>query len=236
MQPMESFRAHPILSMLPEVELCKLRQRAITKRWKKGDALFYKGDACDGMHGVLSGSIVTFIEHENGNSQSIGTYGPGSYVGMLSLIDGGIRHVTAMVREESSTVFLPRRDFTAAVAGRPDLSARIIGLLCDDIRNNFAHLETMVFLDVPARLARLILLLLQRHAMPDEQSKLPSIRFSQREIADRLGLSREWVGRELVKWREAGIVEVRRSHLVIRDTAALERIRAGDRLNISAAV
>jgi CRP-like cAMP-binding protein len=214
--------------MLPEGELCQLRQWAVTKRWKKGDTLFRKGDACDGMHGVLCGSIVTFIEGENGKSRSIGTFAPGSHVGMLSVIDGGIRHVTAVAREESSTLFLPRRDFAAAVAGRPDLSARIIGLLCDEIRNNYAHLETMVFLDVPARLARLVLFLQQRHAMADEQSKLPSIRFSHREIADRLGLSREWVGRELVKWREAGIVEVRRSQLVIRDASALERIRAGD--------
>jgi CRP-like cAMP-binding protein len=86
---------------LPEAELCKLRQRAITKRWKKGETLFHKGDTCDGMHGVLSGSFVTFIEGQNGKSQSIGIYVPGSHVGMLSLIDGGIRHVTAMAREES---------------------------------------------------------------------------------------------------------------------------------------
>jgi hypothetical protein len=85
-------------------------------------------------------------------------------------------------------VFLPHRDFTSAVAGRPDLSARIIALLCDEIRNNFAYLETMVFLDVPARLADLILRLKQRHTVADERSKLPSIRFSQREFADRLGL------------------------------------------------
>jgi len=52
------------------------------------------------------------------------------------------------------------------------------------------------------------------------------LRFSQREIATLLGISREWVGQELIKWREAGYIELRRSRLIVRNKPALERIIA----------
>ena len=82
----------------------------------------------------------------------------------------------------------------------------------------------MIFLDVPARLAGLLLLLHHRYAVVDGDTKKPSIYFSQKEIAELLGFSREWVGRELVKLRKAGIVELRRSRLVVRDKVALEEL------------
>src|SRR5262245_11575748 len=134
MTPLECLRANPLLSMLPEAELGKLCKRAVTRRWKKNEVLFRKGDACDGMHGVISGCIITVMESENGGSQSIGTYGPGGHVAMLGLFDGGVRHVTAIAHEDSCTLVLPRRDFTAAVASRPELKDRLIGMLCQEVR------------------------------------------------------------------------------------------------------
>jgi CRP-like cAMP-binding protein len=59
--------------------------------------------------------------------------------------------------------------------------------------------------------------------------KFPSLRLSQGEVAAMLGLSREWVSRELVKWRDEGIIDLGRKRIVIRDRPALERIFAQGR-------
>jgi CRP/FNR family transcriptional regulator/CRP/FNR family cyclic AMP-dependent transcriptional regulator len=227
MTPLEALRAHPIFSILPDTELSKLSKRAVTRRWKKGQVLFRKGDACDGAHCVMSGCIVSIMEGENGEARRTGIWGPGQSVSSLPLLDGGVRIVTAVAHEPSSTVFLPRREHDAALASRPELKDRIISVLCQEIRSNYAYVEAGIFLDVPSRLARRILDLQQRRPSPDERSSLPSVNFSQEEIADMLGLSREWIGRELGRWRQAGIIDLQRSRLVIRDQAALKRISAG---------
>jgi hypothetical protein len=39
-----------------------------------------------------------------------------------------------------------------------------------------------------------------------------------------LGVSREFVGKQLTAWRDSGIVELGRRRLTIRDTGALERL------------
>ena len=59
---LECLRANPILTLLPDDELAKLSKRAVTRHWKKNQVLFRKDDASDGLHGVMSGCIVTAIE------------------------------------------------------------------------------------------------------------------------------------------------------------------------------
>lgn len=222
MEPLEVLRSHPLLSPLPDADILKLRQRSIPKRWRKGEVLFRKGDPCDRLYGVVSGSLITVLEAENGKSQTIGTYGPGTFVGAIAALDSGPYGVTAMAREASCTLLVALRDFKAALKSLPDSHDRIVRLLCNELRNNLDYLESFLFHDISARLARLILYLQDRLGTAD--LKLPSIRFSQRQVADQLGCSREWVGMELRKLRDAGIIDIGRNHLLVRDRAALERL------------
>jgi CRP/FNR family transcriptional regulator, cyclic AMP receptor protein len=224
MDPLELFCAHPLLSQLTEAEVGRLRKRAITRRWKKGDVIFRKGDACNSVIFVLSGSALTVMHSGSGTCHPTDIYGRGDILGVVPVLDGGRRQFTAVAREATCALCLDRREFNDVVASRPELRVHIIAYLCVGVRMLYARNERMIFLDVPARLAGLLLLLHQRYAVADGDTKQPSIYFSQREIAELLGFSREWVGRELVKLRKAGIVELRRSRLVVRDKVALQEL------------
>ena len=224
MERSESVQTHPLLLPFTEAEVRSIRKRAVHKDWKKGEIVFRRGDACDGMYDILSGSIVTVMESEDGRCRPIATYGRGHVLGIIPVFDGGSRQFTAVAREASSGLLLDCREFKAVVASRPELMVHINRLLCNGIRGLYESIEAAIFLDVPARLARLVLYLHERHATVDEKLKLPSLGFSQREIAELLGFSREWVGRELVRWRNAGIIDLRRNHLIIRDMSALDRL------------
>jgi len=50
------------------------------------------------------------------------------------------------------------------------------------------------------------------------------LRVSQAELARMLGVSREFVNKQLVTWRDAGIIELGRRRLVVRDREALEQL------------
>ena len=79
-------------------------------------------------------------------------------------------------------------------------------------------MEEQLFLAVPARLARQVL------ALADAQGR---IALSQAELAQRLGVSREMVSRQLSLWRAAGFVELGRGRIAVRDHAAIEALAAG---------
>lgn len=224
MDPLELLRANPLLSQLTETEIGGLRRRAVTRRWKKGEVIYRKGDTCNALIVILSGSALTVMHSESGTCHPTGMYGRGDILGVVPVLDGGRRQFTAVAREATAALCLDRREFNDVVASRPELRAYIIAYLCRGIRELYASHERIVLLDVPARLAGLLLLLQRRYAVADGNTKQPSIHFSQREVAELLGFSREWVGRELVKLRNAGVVELRRSRLIVRDAVALEEL------------
>jgi CRP/FNR family cyclic AMP-dependent transcriptional regulator len=229
---LDTLRRNPFLSMLTEAEIENLLKRAVRRNFAKGKAVYHKGDAVTGFFVVLSGHVATSLASVDGTHRPFRMYGPGDALGEISMLEGKSRITSALAMEDASLKFVSRRDFEALLARRPDLAVQIISYLCARFRRLHNDFDSMLTLDMPAKVARVILHLHQSFALPDK-GKLPSLRLSQGEIAAMLGLSREWVGRELVKWRKAGIIELSRKRLVIRDRPALERIlvKGGSKTN-----
>lgn len=213
----------PLLRVLSDKERQDLVGKIIVKKLHKAQVVYREGDVADGVYAVLTGCIALFGSSANGMVRLLEVLAPGQSFGLLPVLDGGPRALTAAAREPSTVGFLSRRDYHALLASRPEISIRVLTSLSAGMRGVRSRFEA-AGLRVPARLAKLVLRLQEHHALPDEVVKAPSLRFSQRELAEMLGLSREWVSRELARWRDSGIVELRRSRLVLRDTEALQRI------------
>jgi CRP/FNR family cyclic AMP-dependent transcriptional regulator len=97
---------------------------------------------------------------------------------------------------------------------------RIVALLCARLRRGTTLLEDQTFLELSPRLAKLLVGLVESHGAP-------TLHVSQRELAQMLGVTREFVSKQLSLWREAGIVELGRRRITVRDARALQRLLAG---------
>jgi CRP-like cAMP-binding protein len=223
---LDELQRNTFLSMLTEAELEKLLMRSGTRNFAKGKAVYHKGDAATGFFVVFSGHVATSLESVDGDHRPFRVYDPGEVLGEISMLEGKERITGALALEDASLEFVHRADFYALLADRPGLAVQIVGYLCGRFRRLHADFDAMLTLDMPAKLARVILHLHQSLSRPDDKLKLPSLRLSQSEIAGMLGLSREWVGQELIRWRDSGIIDLSRKRLVVRDRSALERILA----------
>jgi CRP-like cAMP-binding protein len=216
-------------AMLTEAETRALLARAVTRKFAKGQAIFRKGDPGAGLYLVLSGYVAVSIDSACGNDRPLRAYGPGDVIGDISILDGKGRISGAMALEDAVLKFVRRSDFAPLLVARPGLALAVIGYLCARMRRQHDDLDAQLSLDVPGRLARLVLSLDRRLAPPCDGLPKGPLRFSQAQIAALAGLSRKWVGRELADWRDAGLVALGRKRLTILDRAALERIVvAGD--------
>lgn len=220
---LDRLRRNPFLSMLTEAELEKLLKRAVTRNFSKGKPIYRKGEAATGLFVVVSGHAATSLESADSTHRPLRVYDPGDVLGEISMLEGTSRITGAVALEDASLKFVSRPDFEALLAGRPELAIGTVRYLCARFRRLHDDFDAMLTLDMPAKLARVILHLHHSFALPDKGNP-PALRLSQGEIAAMLGLSREWVGRELVKWRDAGIIDLGRKRLVIRDRPTLERI------------
>ena len=221
MRPSDPFARHPFFSALTDDEARELLRQAAVKRFQAGELVFRRGDPGDGLYGVLSGSVLIVAESAEGKDLVINRHGVGEIFGELALLDGKGRSAAAVAHEASELIHVGRDRFLLFLRQRPEAMLRVIAFVCGRLRRITGLVEDAAFLDAPARLAKQIMTLSEaKDAAPDEPVTL---RISQNDLARMLGLSREFVGKQLVTWRDAGIVELGRRRLTIRDAEALKK-------------
>jgi CRP/FNR family transcriptional regulator, cyclic AMP receptor protein len=223
MTPQDLLRLHPFFSALPAGDVDKLLMRARRKRIRASRPVFHRDDPGDGLYGVLSGRIAFNVDSEDGRALTLGFLGPGGFFGEIALLDGKGRTAAAEAREASELLFIPRSEFLPFVKDRPDTLLHIIDVLCARLRHSTDYIADSVFLDLPRRLAKLLVLL-----VGGGERQQTGLRVSHAELASMLGVSRERVSRQLGAWGSKGILVQGRSRLVVRDRRALEQMVAGD--------
>src|ERR1700730_7521274 len=170
------------------------------------------------------------VESPEGKELILNMHGPGEFFGEVALLDGEGRSATAIAREASQLFFLGRAEFLAFLRQRPDAMIRIIAFLCGRLRRATNLVEVSAFLNVPNRLAKQLIALIEGVGPRHAANAAATLQISQDELARMLGVSREMVSQQLAIWREAGIVELGRRRLVVRDERALKQlIAAGQR-------
>jgi len=228
MTPQDLFRLHPFLAVLTDDEARELLKHAHVQRAAAGDVVFRKDDPGDGLYGVLEGRVVVTVESAEGKELILNMFGPGEFFGEIALLDGKGRTATAVARESSRLLFLGRAAFLPFLRQRHEAAVRIIAFLCERLRRTTDLVEDSAFLSVPTRLAKQLAALASSQGKEGEAtSAKPTLRMSQEELAHTLGVSREIVSRQLAIWRDAGVVEIGRGWIAVRDGKALDRIVAG---------
>lgn len=227
MTPQDLFRLHHFLGALTVDELRDLLKRAIIKRIAAGEIIFRKDDPGDGLYGVLAGSVLIVVESADGKELTLNKHDAGEFFGEVALLDGEGRSAAAVAYEPTELLFLGRDAFMAFLKPRPEAMMRIIALLCARLRRATNLVEESTFLNVSTRLAKRLIALTDGHAAQEGTTAGPTLFISQKELAQMLGVSREFVSKQLAIWREAGIVELGRRRLTIRDERLLEQLVAG---------
>lgn len=221
MTPHDYLRQHPILAGMTDGEAGGLLASLRTRRVDAREVVFRKDDPGDGLYCVMRGRILIVAESPDGKELTLNVHDAGEFFGEIALLDGAGRSATAVAHETSDLLYLGRHAFLAFLSARPEAMTRIIALLCARLRRATELVVDGAFLDVSARLAKLVL------ALKDGNRGSGTLRVTQRDLALMLGVSRETVTKLLALWRESGMVEIGRRRLAVLDAGALERIVAG---------
>jgi CRP-like cAMP-binding protein len=210
--------AHPLFRGLAPSMIERLASFAIVQTVKAGTVLFSKGDRGSSLYAVCSGTVRISTPSEQGKDAVFNLMFPGDIFGEIALLDGGERTADAVTVEDCQFMILERRDLLPLMREHPDVAFKMIEVLCSRLRRTSEQVEDVIFLGLPARLAKALLRL--------QAGSSPKIRITQREISQMIGMSRESTNKQLREWEDHRWIKLERGGLVILSAKALADVIA----------
>jgi CRP/FNR family transcriptional regulator, cyclic AMP receptor protein len=204
----------PTLDQLsPNVRL--LVERGDLRRYPRGALIIQEGDQGDTLYIVLQGQLRAFGADDQGREITYGIYGPGEYLGEMSL-DGGPRSASVVTLEPSVCVVITRDVLTEFIRDVPQFTYELLAKVIHRARSVTASAKRLALNDVYGRL-RLLLLSREQASGRHEVSPV-EIRLTHQDIASHIGCSREMVSRLMKDLERGGYIAQQRGRITILNT------------------
>jgi CRP/FNR family cyclic AMP-dependent transcriptional regulator len=198
------------VEVLPQPLLDKIAAMATVRTFPKRAIVVTEGDDTDSLYVVLSGKARIFVADDKGREVQLNQVGPGEYFGEVTL-DGGPRSASVMAVEDCRCAVVKRTELTVFLEKNPELALHIVRKLAHRVRDLTENVRSLALMDVYGRVARLLLELAE-----DKEGKLViSEVLTHKDIASRVGASREMISRIFSDLSEGGYVHKEDGHLVI---------------------
>jgi CRP/FNR family cyclic AMP-dependent transcriptional regulator len=183
---------------------------AATRAYAKNAIIVSEGDETDSLFVLLSGRVKVFLSDAQGREVTLNQLGPGEYFGEVTL-DGGPRSASVMALEDTRCAVVKRGELLALVERQPEFALHIVRKLAHRVRGLTEDVRSLALMDVYGRVARLLLELAE-----DQNGRLVICEaLTHKEIASRVGASREMISRIFSDLNDGGYVRKENGQLII---------------------
>jgi CRP-like cAMP-binding protein len=215
---------HFLLRHLPPAELKRVAASMVVARHPAQTTIFQKGDQSPSMMAVVRGRVKICTYSAEGKELVLNIIDRGGVFGEIAVLDGRPRTADAVALDETDLLVLDRNKLLPILAAHPDLATRLIGVLCERLRQTSEHLEDAMLREAPSRLARGLLRLAGTFGRDETDGTRLDIKLSQQQLGNLIGASLESVNKHIVDWTRTGYLAMKSGCIVIRDREALEEI------------
>jgi CRP-like cAMP-binding protein len=220
-QKVAKLREHAMFSGLGPQAVERLSACATIRKVKAGTTIFSKDDPGTGLFAVNAGIVKIRVPSPDGREAVLNLVYEGEIFGEIALLDGRPRTADAVAMTDCEMIVVDRRDFLALVREEPRIALGMITLLCARLRWAGQQFEEVVFLNLPGRLAKLLVRLGEKAKGSPPPHKLA---ITQRELSLLTGTSRESVNKQLRAWAKHKWVRLERGGIVVQAPEAIEAI------------
>jgi CRP/FNR family cyclic AMP-dependent transcriptional regulator len=198
----EATPAAPLAMAMSDL-LRELAGRGERRSYRKGRILIEEGDRGDALYIILGGRLRAYSSGANGREITFGIYGPGEYVGEMSL-DGGPRAASVETLDAAACAVVSRAVLQQFVDDRPAFAFELLTKVIRRARAATVSARNLALNDVYGRLKDLLESCLRESADPSQGLVA---RLTHQDMANRLGSSREMVSRLMKDLENGGYVE-----------------------------
>ncbi|MBK9116552.1 MAG: Crp/Fnr family transcriptional regulator [Betaproteobacteria bacterium] len=177
---------------LEQETLRAIAASGVVRQYPKQTILIHEGDVGDSLYVILAGRVKVYASNAAGREVVLNFHGPGEYVGEMSL-DGAPRSASVITVEPTTCAIVNRAQFRDFLAANPDFAQHLIRTLIRRARSATENVKSLALSDVYGRLVRLV------NALAVDVGGRLTVRekLTHQDIADRVGASRDMIGKLL---------------------------------------
>ncbi|OGF53774.1 MAG: hypothetical protein A2Z21_03455 [Candidatus Fraserbacteria bacterium RBG_16_55_9] len=192
------------------------------RHYQKGEVVYQPGDVDESLYYIKSGKVKLAYLDESGRKLTLTILGEGEIFGEMVLIGKGKRELMAQVLQEAFIYEIERVHFLELLRQDPELSLEVMELFGRRTRDIERKLEDLVFKDIPTRLSRQILQLIEEHGVETGDGIQIDFKITHKELADLIGSARENTTSALNRLAKEGILDKKRYRITVKDEARLK--------------
>jgi len=216
-------RDHPLFRELPPATLDHITTYVRRRSVPKGTVIFRKGDPGVGLIGVLSGAVKISVASADGRDVVLNIIREGEVFGEIALLDGRARTADATTMSDCELMTIERREFIPFLRSQPDVTLKLMEILCSRLRRTSEQVHEMTFLNLSTRIAKTLIRLAEKAKDSDRGG---TVTITQREISQIVGRSRESTNKRLRAWEKSGWIRLQRGSVTVLKPEKLEHIVA----------
>lgn len=212
--PFPALRSLSLFAGAADDEVARLGTTAFPRRLVRGQVLFTEGERSEHLFALTSGRLKVAVTSPHGDELVLAVLGPGDALGELSVLDQAARSAGATALEDVTLWCVPAEQVRDLLRRSPAVALAVAVELGGQVRRLTGAAADLVFLDLPRRLAKLLV----SEDAAEGMSGLP-----QAQVAAQLGVTRQTLNRALQRLQDRGWIEVRRGDVDVLDREALLR-------------
>src|SRR5215212_4845429 len=218
-----------IFEPLSREEIEKINWRHLNTSVEEGETFYTPMDLCETLFVLQKGRVRIYRATPEGREFTLAVLQSGTVFGEMVLTGQRLRSCYAQAVEESEVSAMCRADVERLILDKPEVGLQLVHLLSDRLGTYETRLEDIALKEVPARLASLILLLVESQGIRTPTSyKIPT-RYTHQQLGTMIGANREAVTRAFAWLRENAAVETKRRYIHVENIETL-RLAAEDAL------
>jgi len=218
---MKSLAGTAILESMSEADLLHLEARCKWRRFRNGQMVFEAGSPSKEVFFIAEGRVNVTTTSVSGKEVVFASFGPGDCFGELAALDGHPRSASIIAAEPTLLAVLASQTFLDLLERHPKVTIKVLQSLTQMVRMGDIKIVELCTLAASQRVySELLRMAVPDAAVPDQWvvRPLPPLR----QIASRIGTTRETVARAMAQVYGADLVRRKGRNLYLMDRAKLE--------------
>lgn len=210
-----------IFGPLSAEEMEALATRSPDTYLDEGEILYTPQEASEKLFILKKGRVQVYEINSEGHEITLSVVEDGTIFGEMTLTGQRLQGVYVRALMPSYVCSIKRTDLEDMIRKNPEVGLVLVKVLAEKLHDSEVRMSGLVSKEIPARLATLILALVDSEGLVSGDSHRISTRYTHDQLASMIGAGRVSVSRAFSELTKAGAVELRKRYVHITNMDAL---------------